>query len=102
MARASEIGPVTGSIPKGSAQAVLGEATIILPLAKLIDLDAERARLRAARGKAVAELEKVKAKLANADFVARAPEAIIAENEERGRNFASEVARLDAALGRIA
>ncbi len=102
MARASEIGPVTGGVPKGSAQAVIGEATIILPLAELIDLDAERSRLQAARGKAAAELEKVTAKLANADFVGRAPEAIIAENEERSRNFASEVARLDAALSRIA
>jgi valyl-tRNA synthetase len=102
MARASEIGPVTGAIPKNSAQAVLNEATIILPLAELIDLDAERARLRAARAKAAAELEKVAAKLANADFVNRAPESIIAENHERQDNFRSEIARLDAALGRIA
>ena len=102
MARASEIAPLTGDIPKGSAQAVLGEATIVLPLAELIDLDAERARLGAARARAAAELEKVEKKLASADFVQRAPEAIIAENRERQDNFRSEVARLDAALARIA
>jgi valyl-tRNA synthetase len=102
MARASEIGPVTGEIPRGSAQAVLGEATIVLPLAALIDLDAERARLKAARAKAAAELEKVRAKLANEDFVKRAPAAIIAENEERRETFAAEVARLDAAIARVA
>jgi valyl-tRNA synthetase len=102
MARASEIGPLAGDVPKGSAQAVVGETTIILPLAELIDLDAERARLASARAKAAAELDKVEKKLANAEFVQRAPEAIIAENHERQDNFKSEIARLDAALGRIA
>ena len=57
----------------GSAQAVLDEATVVLPLAGLIDLAAERARLEKERGKAAAEAEKVAQKLAIADFVARAP-----------------------------
>jgi valyl-tRNA synthetase len=102
MARASEIGPVLGEVPKGSAQAVLGEATIVLPLAEIIDLEVERARLKAARAKAEAELAKVEQKLGNEDFVKRAPEAIIEENEERLRNFSAEITRLNAALQRIA
>jgi valyl-tRNA synthetase len=102
MARASEIGPVIGEIPQGSAQAVLDEATIILPLADLIDLAAERKRLAAQRTKTATELDKVSAKLANEDFVQRAPAAIIAENEERRDIFRAELARLDAALARIA
>jgi valyl-tRNA synthetase len=102
MARASEIGPLKGEVPRGSAQAVLGGTTIVLPLADIIDLDAERARLQAARGKAAAELQKVEQKLANEDFVRRAPEAILAEHEERRENFSSEILRLDAALQRIA
>jgi valyl-tRNA synthetase len=101
MARASEIGPLEGEVPAGSAQAVINEATVILPLAQLIDLDAERARLRTALAKATAELAKVEQKLGNAEFVARAPEAIIAENQERRENFGSETARLNAALERI-
>jgi valyl-tRNA synthetase len=102
LARASEIGPLEGDVPRGSAQVVLGEATLVLPLAEIIDLDAERARLSAARAKAAAELEKVRAKLANEDFVKRAPEAILAEHEERRESFSSEILRLDAALQRIA
>jgi valyl-tRNA synthetase len=101
MARASEIGPLKGEVPAGSAQAVINEATVILPLAELIDLNAERARLRNAQAKAAAELAKVEQKLGNAEFVARAPEAIIAENEERRENFKAEIARLDAALERV-
>jgi valyl-tRNA synthetase len=102
MARASSVGKLIGEVPKGSAQAVIDEATAILPLAELIDLAAERARLQSARAKAGAELEKVRAKLADEKFVARAPEAIIAENEERRATFSAEIARLDAALSRIA
>ncbi len=102
MARASEIGALPGDVPRGSAQAVIGEATIVLPLAGIIDLDAERARLAAARGKASAELQKVEQKLANEDFVKRAPEAILEEHEERRRSFSNEISRLDAALARIA
>jgi valyl-tRNA synthetase len=74
---------------------------VILPLAELIDLDVERKRLQGARAKAAAELEKVLAKLADENFVKRAPEAIIAEMQERRENFAAELVRLDAALGRI-
>jgi valyl-tRNA synthetase len=101
MARASEIGPLTGAVPKGSAQAVINEATVILPLAELIDLNAERVRLQSTQAKAAAELAKVEQKLGNADFVARAPEAIIAENRERRENFRAEITRLEAALQRI-
>jgi valyl-tRNA synthetase len=102
MARASEIGPLEGDVPRNAAQAVLREATIILPLEGIIDLAAERKRLEAARAKAAGELAKVAQKLANAEFVQRAPEAVIAENEERRANFTQEVARLEAALQRIA
>jgi valyl-tRNA synthetase len=101
MARASEVSVLSGELPRGAAQIVLGEATIILPLAGIIDLDAERARLAAARAKAEAELAKVAQKLANHDFVSRAPEAILEEHRERRENFAEDVVRLDAALARI-
>jgi valyl-tRNA synthetase len=101
MGRASSVGALQGDVPKGSAQAVVDEATVILPLAELIDLEMERKRLRAERAKTAAELAKVLAKLADENFTKRAPAAIIAEHEERETNFAAELARLDAALARI-
>ena len=101
MARASEIGPLNGAVPKNAAQVVLGEATIILPLEGLIDLDAERKRLSGALAKAEQELAKVTAKLGNADFTSRAPEAVLEEHREREQSFTDEVKRLGAALARI-
>nr|WP_048879066.1 valine--tRNA ligase [Acidocella aminolytica] len=102
LARASEIGALNGPVPKNAAQAVLGEATIILPLEGLIDLEAEKKRLAGALAKAEGELKKVQAKLANADFVARAPEAILDEHRDREESFTNEVKRLGAALARLA
>jgi valyl-tRNA synthetase len=84
------------------AQAVIGEATLMLPLADVIDLGAERTRLEKARTAAAAEIGKIEKKFANAEFMAKAKEEVIEENRERLENFTAEIARLDAALARIA
>jgi valyl-tRNA synthetase len=102
MARASEVSALTGPAPRHAAQLVLGETTVILPLAGIIDLDAERARLTAARQKAAAELAKVQQKLGNEAFTSRAPEEVLDEHREREMNFAAELRRLEEALQRIA
>jgi valyl-tRNA synthetase len=101
LARASDVGQLAGEAPRGVAQAVVGEATVMLPLADVIDLSAERARLAKERDKALAEARKLAAKLGNADFVARAPEEVVEENRERLAAYEAEAARLDAALARI-
>ncbi|MCX7686278.1 MAG: valine--tRNA ligase [Acetobacteraceae bacterium] len=102
LARASEVAALSGEAPRGVAQAVVGEATVMLPLADVIDLSAERARLARERDRALAEARKIAAKLANAEFVARAPEEVVEENRERLAGYEAEAARLDAALARIA
>ncbi len=102
MARASDVRAQDGALPKDSAQAVLDDVTVVLPLAGLIDLDVERKRLATARTKAVSELDKVLKKLSNEDFVRRAREEVVEENRERQANFEAEIVRLDAALARIA
>jgi valyl-tRNA synthetase len=102
MARATEVKALDGAPPKGVAQIVVGEATVMLPLADVIDLAAERARLAKARAAAEADARKVEAKLANADFVARAKEEVVEENRERLVAARAEMARLDAAMARIA
>jgi valyl-tRNA synthetase len=101
MARAADFAPLDGAMPAGAAQLVVDEATVILPLAGVIDLGAERARLARERGRAEQEAEKVARKLDNADFVARAPAEVVEENRERLQGFREEVSRLEAALARI-
>jgi valyl-tRNA synthetase len=102
LGRATEVRALDGTPPKGVAQAVVEEATVMLPLAEVIDLGAERARLAKERAKAAGEAEKIAAKLAKPDFVSRAPEEVVEENRERLATAQAEMARLDAALARIA
>jgi valyl-tRNA synthetase len=101
MARASEVVPLTGEPPRNSAQMVVDEATIVLPLEGLIDLSAEKARLTRDLTKARAEAAKVEAKLGQPDFVARAKPEVVEENRDRLTAFQAEIARLEAALKRI-
>jgi len=87
--------------PRGAAQIVLGEATAALPLAGVIDMEAERARLNREREKCVAEIRKIDAKLANASFVAKAPPEVVEENRERRAAFEATELKLQAALKRV-
>lgn len=102
MARASEFGPLIGEMPKGAAQLVLDEATIVIPLGGLIDFDAERARLQKERARVEKDAEAAAKKLGSADFVARAKPEVVEENRDRLATAQAEMARLDAALARIA
>ena len=102
MARASSVAALDGPLPPGSAQIVVDEATVVLPLAGVIDLDAEHARLTKERAKALAEAEKVMRKLGNAEFVAKARPEVVEENRGRLAAFQHDAARIEAAIARIA
>jgi valyl-tRNA synthetase len=102
LGRATEVRALDGAPPKGVAQIVVGEATVMLPLAAVIDFAVERARLAKERAKAESEAKKISGKLGNADFVARAPEEVVEENRERLAEAEADMARLDAALARLA
>ncbi len=102
LARAESLKPLAGEVPGGSAQAMAGEATVIIPLAGVIDLAAERSRLEKERGRAEAEAAKLAAKLANAEFVSRAREEVVQETRDRLAAARSDTERLGAALARLA
>ncbi|WP_426957239.1 valine--tRNA ligase [Muricoccus radiodurans] len=102
MARATEVTALDGPAPAGVAQAVVGEATAMLPLAGVVDLAAERTRLAKEHAKAEAEARKHAQKLANPDFIARAKEEAVEETRERLSTAEAEASRLAAAIARIA
>jgi valyl-tRNA synthetase len=90
------------AIPKGSAQFVLGEAVVALPLGDIIDFAKERARLEKDLKKAQEEIVRFDAKLSNQQFVAKAPEEVLAEQREKRAEAAALAARLSDAMGRLA
>jgi valyl-tRNA synthetase len=89
------------AIPKGSAQFVLGEAVVALPLGDVIDFAKERQRLEKDLKKAQDEIARFDAKLGNEQFVAKAPEEVLAEQREKRAEAAALAARLGDAIGRL-
>ena len=83
--------------PKGAITLSVQGAAFCLPLAEVIDIAAERERLRKALDKLEKEAEGIRAKLANANFVARAPEEVVDEQRARLEAAEEEIAVLRAA-----
>jgi len=63
--------------PEAAAALVVQDVEVFLPLAGLVDLDAERARLTRELEAAEADIERRSGRLANESFVARAPEQVV-------------------------
>jgi len=97
LARISDI-TFEAEAPAGSVQLVVRGQSAALPLAGLIDFAAERARLTKEIDKWQAEVDKIDARFANADFVARAKDEVIEENRERQREAVARIAKLRQAL----
>jgi valyl-tRNA synthetase len=89
-------------LPGKSLQLVVDEASYALPVGDVVDLEVERKRLGREIEKLTGEAGKLKAKLNNADFLNRAPEAVVEEQRERLAEAEAAAARLSAALARIA
>ena len=88
--------------PAGSVPFVIGEATASLAIAEFIDVAAERARLTKEITALDTDIDRTAKKLANADFVARAPDEVVEENRARLAAAEAAKAKLQAALARLA
>ena len=100
MARLADIG-VSDSVPPASAQTVLGEATLALPLEGVIDFAAERERLSRELTKLDGEIGRLEKKLGNEKFVANAPADVVAEQREKLADYSTQKAKLAEALERL-
>jgi valyl-tRNA synthetase len=83
----------------GEAATVVDGAEFILPLAGLIDMDAEKARMEKEKAKMEAEIAKITGLLDNPNFVARAPEDVLAQNRTRLAELQENLTKLQAMLG---
>ncbi|HYH18893.1 MAG TPA: class I tRNA ligase family protein, partial [Azospirillum sp.] len=98
MGRLASAEPLQGAVPKSAVQSVVDEATVILPLEGIVDLDKERARLTKEIEKLSAEIKKIDAKLGNEQFVAKAPEEVIEEQRDRRETAAQARDKLQKAV----
>ena len=85
----------------GTARGTVDGVDIGLPLAGILDLDAEQARLEKAIAAVGSEIEKISRKLDNPGFIAKAPEEVVEENRRRLDEEQTRRAALEAALSRL-
>ncbi len=85
-----------------AAVALMGQLKILVPMAGLIDVEAELARLGKKRDKAAQDKARSEAKLSRADFVDHAPEAIVAQERERLAVASRELEQLEHQLEKVA
>ena len=84
-----------------SATALVGEMKVLIPLADLIDKDAEIARLTKDIDKRRKEYDQLTIKLANKQFVERAPESLVQTEKNRLADTVSALENLQNQLTKI-
>jgi valyl-tRNA synthetase len=87
--------------PPLSASAVISGAELYVPLAGLIDLEAEKARLQKNLEELRGHLERVSRKLANADFRANAPKDVVEKEQAKKEDFQERIEKLNRNLEQI-
>jgi valyl-tRNA synthetase len=90
-----------GASPKGSVTIPVAGGNFALPLAGIIDVAEEKARLEKTLGKLAKELGGLRGRLNNPKFAESAPADVVAEARENLAAREEEEAKLNAALERL-
>jgi valyl-tRNA synthetase len=101
LARLEAIEPLADKATAGCAAALVGELRLLVPLAGIKDLGAERDRLARAVAKIQQDLAKSQAKLGKASFVERAPAEVVAKELQRVADMTSQVTKLNEQIQRL-
>ena len=100
LARLEKLEALNGKVTPDMVQSVFREAIILLPLKGVIDFAAERERLQKELDALNKNLEGYARKLANPNFVERAPAAVVEEEKRRQAEALANKAKIEEALQR--
>ncbi|MFC3652012.1 valine--tRNA ligase [Dyella humi] len=84
----------SGADEPAAAAAVVGSLRVLIPLAGLIDLGAEKSRLAKEIARIESEIKKCENKLGNANFVANAPAEVVAQERQRIADWSTQLGAL--------
>jgi len=84
-----------------AAVAMVGSLRVLIPLAGLIDVDAEKTRLAREIARIEGEIRKCEGKLGNANFVANAPADVVAQERARITDWTAQLGTLREQAGKL-
>ena len=84
----------SGTEPPPNALALVGELKVMVPLAGLIDVEAERARLGKEVTRCETDLKKITGKLSNEAFISKAPADVVDKERQRAKDLETTLATL--------
>ena len=90
-----------GEAEPAAAAAVVGTLRVLIPLAGLIDLDAERTRLDKEIARIQVEIKKCEGKLGNANFIDHAPAAVVEQERNRLADWNTQLGALHGQAARL-
>jgi valyl-tRNA synthetase len=97
LARVDEVRRGQGEAGEAGAHAVLRSGTeLFVPLADVIDLDRERERIEGEMDRLESLLEGARKRLANQDFLGKAPEEVVQRERDKARSLEEQRERLEA------
>ncbi|HHH44156.1 MAG TPA: valine--tRNA ligase [Gammaproteobacteria bacterium] len=102
LARVASIEWLEGKDAPESATALVGEMKLLIPMAGLIDKEAELARLEKELDKKRADLERTRKKLDNPAFTGKAPAAVVDKEKARAEDTLVAIRQLEEQLQKIA
>jgi valyl-tRNA synthetase len=88
-------------IAEDAVSAVLPQAVIYIPFSDLVDIEKEIERLNKEKTRLTGEIKRGEGMLSNANFVAKAPEAKIAEERAKLENYKSMMAQVEERLAAL-
>ncbi|RBW66999.1 valine--tRNA ligase [Vibrionales bacterium C3R12] len=91
-----------GEATPACATKLVGKSELMIPMAGLINKDAELARLDKEVAKTQGEIKRIEGKLGNEGFVAKAPEVVIAKEREKLEGYKETLVKLEAQKQTIA
>ena len=97
----AESGSDVDQAAKGMVTVITHAARISMPMAELVDMEKERARMEKELGKSRAELEKLNTKLHNPGFVNKAPANVVEAERERAVKLRELVTKLQGELSNM-
>ena len=98
LAGASDVEYVEKYHDDKAIQIIADHAVIYIPLAEMVDFEAETKRLTLEREKMISEIERIDKKLSNAKFVAKAPAAVVEGEKKKRENYEDKLKKIEESI----